>query len=61
MSSKNNPLNRGRGSNDKFVDGKKVIPVLFIGGKNRYIAAAFEDGKLVIDSRTQMPVAFQAV
>lgn len=61
MSSKNNPLNRNRDTRVKTFDGKKVKPVLFINLNRRYMAAQFEDGKLVLDPRTQEPVPFQSI
>ncbi|MGB1539473.1 MAG: hypothetical protein ACPG80_00790 [Rickettsiales bacterium] len=61
MSSKNNPLNRNRENQDKMFDGKKVKPVLFIAENSRYMAAQFEDGKMVLDPNTQNPVPFQSL
>ena len=61
--SKNDPTARGRASQDKFFDGKKVKPVLYVGtavGHGRYIAAQDEGGKLVIDQGGK-PVAFRDV
>ncbi len=58
MSSKNNPLNRNRNQNVKMVDGKKVKPALYISAASRYMAASFEDGKMVIDPRTGNPAAY---
>lgn len=60
MSSKNNPLNRTK-SKDTLFNGKKVKPVLFINENSRYMAAAYEDGKMVVDPRTQQPIPFQAI
>lgn len=60
MSSKNNPLNRNRDANVKTFDGKKIKPVLFIDQNRRFIAAQFEDGKLVLDAQKQ-PIPFSAI
>lgn len=60
MSSKNNPLNRAK-SKDTLFNGKKVKPVLFINENTRYMAAAYEDGKMVIDPRTNAPIPFQSI
>ena len=60
MSSKNNPLNRTK-SKDTLFNGKKVKPVLFIDENSRYMAAAYEDGKMVLDPRTQAPIPFQNI
>lgn len=61
MSSKNNPLNRNRDTRVKTFDGKKIKPCMFIDENRRYIAAAFEDGKLVVDPRTKQPIPFQSI
>ena len=61
MSSKNNPENRGRVTELRKYDGKDVKPVLYINGKNRYIAAMFEDGNLVIDSGTGLAIPYQSI
>lgn len=61
MSSKNNPLNRNRDTRVKEFDGKKVKPVLFIDQNRRYMAAQFEDGKLVVDAQTKAPIPFQSL
>lgn len=60
MSSKNNPLNRAK-SRETLFNGKKVKPVLFINENTRYMAAAYEDGKMVIDPRTNAPIPFQSI
>lgn len=52
MGSKNNPKNRGVANDEKFFDGKKVKPVLYVGsnvGHGRYIAAQDESGKMITD------------
>lgn len=61
MSSKNNPLNRNRDTRVKTFDGKKIKPCMYIDDNRRYIAATFEDGKLVVDPRTKQPVPFQSI
>ena len=51
--SKNNIVNRGKSSKLKKMNGQAVSPIMFIGsrlGYGKYIAAKFEDGKLVKDS-----------
>ncbi len=61
MSSKNNPLNRTKDTRVKTFDGKVIKPVLFIDQNRRYMAAQFEDGKLVIDPQSQSPIPFQQI
>ena len=62
MSSKNNPESRGKVTELRKYNGKTVKPVLFIkSGVGRYIAAAFEDGNLVIDKKTNLPIAYKNV
>ena len=61
MSSKNNPENRGRVTELRKYDGKEVKPVLYINGKNRYIAAMFETGDLVIDSGSGLAIPYQSI
>ena len=56
--SKNNPENRGKVTELREYSGKKVKPVLYIQrGVGKYIAAAYEDGKLAIDPATKLPLA----
>lgn len=60
MSSKNNPENRGKVTELRTYKGKKVKPVLFIQrGVGKYIAAMYEDGTLVVDTNTKLPVAYK--
>ncbi len=62
MSSKNNPEARGKVTELRKYNGKTVKPVLFIkSGVGRYMAAAYEDGNLVIDKNTNLPVAYKNV
>ncbi len=62
MSSKNNPDARGEVTALRKYNGKVVKPVLFIQrGVGKYIAAAYEDGSLVIDKNTKLPVAYKNV
>ncbi|MGE0754961.1 MAG: hypothetical protein AB7L92_07340 [Alphaproteobacteria bacterium] len=62
MSSKNNPEARGKVTELRKYNGKTVKPVLFIkSGVGRYIAAAYEDGNLVIDKTTNLPIAYKNV
>lgn len=61
MSSKNNPENRGRVTELRKYDGKEVKPVLYINGKNRYIAAMFDNGDLVIDSNSGLAIPYQSI
>jgi len=61
MSSKNNPENRGRVTELRKYDGKEVKPVLYINGKNRYIAAMFENGDLVLDSGSGLAIPYQSI
>lgn len=47
--SKNNPLARSA-AREFFYNGKKVVPVKFMGGKASFMAAQFsESGDLVTD------------
>lgn len=60
--SKNNPEARGKVTELRKYNGKVVKPVLFIKrGVGRYIAAAFEDGNLVIDKSTSLPIAYKNI
>ncbi len=60
MSSKNNPENRGKVTELRTWKGKKVKPVLFIQrGVGKYIAAMYEDGNLVIDPVSKLPIAYK--
>lgn len=62
MSSKNNPEARGKVTELRKFNGKVVKPVLFIkAGVGRYMAAAYEDGNLVIDKTTNLPIAYKNV
>lgn len=58
--SKNNPENRGKVTELRRWNGKKVKPILYIQrGVGKYVAAAFEDGTLAIDSKTKLPVPYK--
>lgn len=60
MASKNNPENRGKITELRLWNGKKVKPVLYIQrGVGKYIAAMYEDGSLVIDPQSKLPVAYK--
>ncbi len=59
--SKNNPENRGKVTELRVYNGKKVKPVLFIMRGTRYIAAAYEDGNLAIPKGSTMPIAYKNV
>ena len=62
MSSKNNPEARGKVTALRKYNGKAVKPVMVImRGVGRYIAAAFEDGTLVIDKTTKLPIAYKKI
>ena len=62
MSSKNNPDARGKVTALRKYNGKSVKPVLFIKrGVGRYIAAMFENGELVIDKKSGLPIAYKNV
>lgn len=58
--SKNNPENRGEVTELRKYNGKKVKPVKFIDSTNRrkYIAAMYEDGKLVMHPVTKQPIPY---
>lgn len=47
--SKNNPTSRVKAA-EVFFNDKKVEPVLVIDGRRRYMAAAYEDGSMPMDS-----------
>jgi hypothetical protein len=62
MSSKNNPDARGAKTELRKHNGKVVKPVLFIkSGVGRYMAAAYEDGSLVINKATGLPIAHKNI
>jgi hypothetical protein len=58
--SKNNPNARKGSAKQKTFEGKPVKPVKYIGARSTYIAAQFEDGKLVVDS-TDRPLPFSDI
>jgi hypothetical protein len=62
MSSKNNPENRGRVTELREYGGKKVKPVKYVNPeeKSNYIAAAYEDGSLVVDANGK-PIPYQSI
>ena len=58
--SKNNPENRGKVTELRQYNDKKVKPVLFIQrGVGKYMAAAYEDGSMVINPATKLPLAYK--
>lgn len=60
--SKNNPDARGKATVLRKYNGKVVKPVLFIKtGVGRYMAAAYEDGNMVMDKNTGLPIAYKNV
>jgi hypothetical protein len=64
MSSKNNPENRGKITELRVYNGKKVKPVLFITSapqKRKYIAAMYENGELALCPIKKTPVPYQQV
>ena len=61
MSSKNNPENRGKVTELRSYNGKKVKPVLFINRNRRYIAAQYENGELAIDPISKSPIPYQQI
>jgi hypothetical protein len=56
--SKNNPDTRGEATKPRKYNSKIVKPVLYIFGKNRFMAAAYENGDLAINPQTKLPVAY---
>lgn len=61
--SKNNPENRGQVTELRTYGGKKVKPVEYINielGK-RFIAAAYEDGNVVVDPNTKLPIPYASI
>lgn len=62
MSSKNNPEARGKVTALRKYNGKTVKPVMFIKrGVGRYIAAMYENGDLVVDKATGLPIAYKNI
>lgn len=60
--SKNNPEARGKVTELRKYNNKTVKPVLFISkGVGRYMAAAYENGELVVDPKTKLPIAYKNV
>ena len=60
--SKNNPNARGKGGVIRQYNGKPVKPILFIkSGTGRYMAAAYENGDLVMDKVTGLPIAYKNI
>jgi hypothetical protein len=47
--SKNNPTSRMKAA-EVFFNDKKVEPVLVLDGRRKYMAAAFEDGSMPLDT-----------
>lgn len=47
--SKNNPTARVKAA-EVFYNDQKIKPVLVLDGRRRYMAAAFEDGSMPLDS-----------
>jgi hypothetical protein len=52
MGTKNNPKNRGAVIKHKTLDGKKIEPVLYVGGKARYMAAKYSGTTEIIIDKT---------
>jgi hypothetical protein len=48
--SKNNPLSR-EAAKEFFYNGKKIVPVLYIGSGRSYMAAQFETGDMPSDKQ----------
>ena len=61
MSSKNNPENRGQVTELRVFNGKKVKPVLYIDQNRRYMAAQYEDGTLVTEAGSNMPIPYKKI
>ena len=62
MSSKNNPEARGKVTALRKFNGKSVKPVLFIkSGVGRYMAAMYENGELVLDKASGLPIAYKNI
>lgn len=60
--SKNNPESRGKVTELRKYNGKTVKPVRFIkSGVGDYMAAAFEDGTLVVPKGGTLPIAYKNV
>ena len=62
MSSKNNPEARSKATELRKYNGKTVKPVRFIKrGVGSYMAAMFENGDMVIDKATNLPIAYKKI
>jgi hypothetical protein len=64
MGTKNNPANRGAKSKDKFFNGKKVKPVLYMGahvGHGKYVAAQYDEGGALVEDNDGKPVMWDAI
>ena len=57
--SKNNPNKRAGATALRTYGGKQVKPVLYINGKNRFIAAQFDDGNLAMDASSGTPIPYK--
>ena len=47
--SKNNPLARESAA-EVLYEGKKIVPVLYVGERTQYMAGQFEDGSMPLDN-----------
>lgn len=59
--SKNNPNKRAGATALRTYGGKTVKPVLYINGRSRFMAAQFEDGNLVTDASTGLPIPYKSL
>lgn len=59
--SKNNPDKRGAKTKLRTYNGKVVKPVLYIERNSRFMAAQYEDGKLVIDPVRKLPIPYKNI
>lgn len=57
--SKNDPTMRGK-AKDTTYQGKKVVPVMYVGQNTKYVAAQFDNGPIVLDESSK-PVSWAAV
>ena len=62
MGTKNNPANRGKGT-EKLYEGKVVKPVLYIGthiGHGKYMAVQYDGGKMALD-KSGKPILWDSI
>lgn len=64
MATKNNPKNKGLSGGKKFVNGKEVEPIKYIGtyaGHGKYMAAKFAKTTEIVLDQSGKPVAWNSI